>query len=183
MSIQNKKHSLTQQHTLKHRIQDRLLLRFWERLKTVTELALYANTRSNDTIEWNRSGKGIVQVIPQSDLALTFHEIGEWQVQDPYHMTFRNAFRWTLDRGTGVIALEHMRLGPDHPVLLVHLALKDTYHLASIEPHLCKKETYSCHVFWDQQHIRLSWKMMGPTKHGEIDFITREQWKYYIILC
>ena len=61
LSPQDKKlYSLVQQDVFEKRIQDPLLLSFWDRLKTIKELTLHAKTRSKDEIGWNGKGKGNV---------------------------------------------------------------------------------------------------------------------------
>jgi hypothetical protein len=171
LSPQDKKfYSLVQQESFEKRIQDPLLLGFWERLKIVKELALHARTRSKDESGWNRSGKGNVLVAFDSDSVLTFHERGSWQGEQSQNMTFSNAFRWTLDRSAGMISLEHLRLGPNNPVFLFHLALTGNHFLASVDSHLCEEDVYLAQVSWDRHHIRLSWRVIGPKKNEEMEY-------------
>lgn len=168
---QDKKlYSLIQQDAFEKRIQDPLLFGFWERLKTVKELALNAKTRSKDEMGWNGNGKGNVLVELNSDIVLTFHERGSWQVQQSQNMTFSNTFRWTLDRSAGMISLEHLRLGPNNPVFLFHLAPTGNNLLASVDSHLCEEDVYLAQVSWDRHHVRLSWRVIGPKKNEEMEY-------------
>lgn len=165
-----KLYSLVQQEATQKRTQEPLLLSFWERLKTVKELTLHASTRSKDEQGWNGNGKGNVLAIQDSDTILTFHERGAWQVQQNQNMTFSNTFRWTLDRSAGILSLEHLRLGPDNPVFLFHLAPTGSHRLASVESHLCEEDVYLAQVSWDLSHIRLSWRVIGPKKNEEMEY-------------
>ncbi len=85
-------------------------------------------------------------------------------------MSFSNTLRWILDRESGVISLEHLRLGPNAPVFLVRLVPKRNHFLISGESHLCGNDTYSAQVMWHQCSIRLSWRVIGPKKNEEIDY-------------
>jgi hypothetical protein len=171
LSPRDKKlYSLVQQDAFEKRVQDPLLTSFWERLKIVKELALHAKTRSKDELGWNGSGKGNVLVALDSDGVMTFHERGSWQVQQSQNMTFSNTFRWTLDRDAGMISLEHLRLGPGNPVFLFHLVPTGNHLLASVDSHLCEEDVYLAQVSWDRQHIRLSWRVIGPKKNEEMEY-------------
>jgi hypothetical protein len=171
LSPQDKKlYSLVQQDTLVKRIQDPILLGFWERLKHVRELSLQARTRSKDETGWNGSGNGNVLVTQDSSSILTFHERGTWQVQKAQNMTFSNTFRWSLDLSAGMISLEHLRQGPNNPVFLFHLASTGNQHLASVESHLCAEDVYMAQVAWDRHHIRLFWRVIGPKKNEEMEY-------------
>jgi hypothetical protein len=168
LSPQDKKlYSLVQQDALEKRIQNPLLLGFWERLKTVKELALQGRTRSKHETGWNRSGKGNVLVAVESDTVLTFHERGAWEENG---MTFNNTYRWTLDLTSGMLSLEHLRLGPHHPVFLFHLTPTGPHSLASLDSHLCEEDVYLVQVTWDRHHIRLSWRVIGPKKNEEMEY-------------
>jgi len=171
LSPQEKKlYSLVRQDAYEKRIEDPQLLSFWGRLKRVKEVALDARTRSKDGPGWNGSGKGNVLVEEESGSILTLHERGSWQVQQTQNMTFSNTFRWTLDLSAGMISLEHLRKGPNHPVFLFHLAPTGPQHLASVESHLCEEDVYMAQVAWDLNQIRLSWRVIGPKKNEEMEY-------------
>ena len=171
LSSQEKKlYSLVQQDGFEKRIQDPLLIGFWDRLKVVKELTLCARTRSKDGAGWNGSGKGNILVASDSDTILTFHERGSWQVQQSQNMTFSNVFRWTLDRGAGMISLEHLRQGPNNPVFLFHLVPTGSHVLASVDSHLCEEDVYLARVTWDRDQILLSWRVIGPKKNEEMEY-------------
>ncbi len=162
--------SLVQQETLEKRIQEPLLLSFWERLKAVKQMALHAKSHSKNETGWNGKGKGDVLVAKEGDATLVFHERGSWQIRQDQNMSFSNTFRWTLDRSVGMISLEHLRLGPNAPVFLFHLAPTGNNLLASVDSHLCEEDAYLAQVVWDRHSIRLSWRVIGPQKNEEMEY-------------
>lgn len=162
--------SLVQQDALEKRIQHPLLFSFWERLKQVNQLSLHAKSHSKDETGWNGKGKGDVLVAKEGDVALVFHERGSWQIRQDQNMAFSNTFRWTLDKDAGMISLEHLRLGPNAPVFLFHLAPTGNNRLASVESHLCEEDAYLAQVIWDRHSIRLTWRVIGPRKNEEMEY-------------
>jgi hypothetical protein len=62
------------------------------------------------------AGIGIVTVTSPAEGVLLFVEKGTWKTNLGVALTFFNTFRWT--RKGQDICLEHLRLGPNHPVFL-----------------------------------------------------------------
>ncbi len=141
------------------RVQEPRLQGFWERLKSVKYLTLYTKSQK---------GMGDVQVVKESETVLLFQERGVWQGNQG--IAFSNVFRWTLDRQAGLISLEHLRLGPNAPVFLFHLAPTDSQSLASVEAHLCAEDAYLAQAIWDSHSIRLHWRVIGPQKNEEMEY-------------
>lgn len=158
--------SLVQQELLTNRIREPLLLSFWERLQSVKQLALYAKSSTG----WNGKGKGDVVVSKEEGNVLLFQERGAWQMENNQTISFSNTFRWTLDKQAGMISLEHLRLGPNAPVFLFHLAPTDSHLMASVEAHLCEEDAYLAQAVWDRHSIRLSWRAIGPQKNDEMEY-------------
>ncbi len=104
-----------------------------------------------------------------SDTVLVFYERGAWKAGQGQDISFNNTFRWTLDRSAGMIALEHLRLGPDQPVFLFYLIPTGANVLASVESHLCELDAYFATVPWDRHSIRLNWRVIGPKKNEEME--------------
>ncbi len=150
--------------------QSKVLLNFWEKLLAVTELSFEAATRSNEQSGWNGKGKGEVTVIREGHNVLIFNEKGQWKGTQSGEVNFSNVFRWTLDRYAGVISLEHMRRGPEHPVFLFHLAPSGKQSLASVDSHLCGGDTYFGQIRFDAHGLKLNWRVIGPKKNEEIDY-------------
>ena len=147
-----------------------VLLSFWEKLKNIKELSFQAKSKSNEERGSNGNGKGEVVVSKEGDTRLIFHEKGMWQGHQGGELSFTNVFRWTLDRSSTLISLEHLRRGEGHPVFLFHLTPCGKQALSSISSHLCESDTYFAHVHFDEHSLKLSWRVIGPKKNEEIDY-------------
>lgn len=167
---EKKLYSLVQHEHLERRVQEPILLNFWERLKSVKQLTLHAKSRSKDETGWNGKGKGEVLITQEADTKMIFNEKGAWIAKQGEEIGFNNTFRWVLDRHAGMISLEHLRLGTNHAAFLFHLAPTGTNILASLESHLWEEDTYLAHVFWDIHSVRLMWRVIGPKKNEEIEY-------------
>lgn len=148
-----------------------VLLAFWERLKGVSQLTFNAKTKSKEEAGWNGKGKGEVIIAREGNNVLVFNEKGTWQNKEGEEFGFSNVFRWTLDRQAGVISLEHLRRGPDYPIFLFYLAPSGKNSLASVDSHLCEGDTYFGQIHFDRHHLRLNWRVIGPKKNEELDYI------------
>ncbi len=146
------------------------LLAFWEKLSGVTQLTFNAKTKSKEERGWNGKGKGEVSVVKEGSNTLIFHEKGVWHGEQDTEVSFSNIFRWILDRCAGVISLEHLRRGPEHPVFLFHLALSGKHSLSSVDSHLCGGDTYFGQIHFDRYSLQLNWRVIGPKKNEEIDY-------------
>ena len=147
-----------------------ILLAFWERLPLVTQLTFHAKSKSKEEQGWNGRGKGEVMVTREGGHRLIFNEKGTWQNIQGGEVSFSNVFRWTLDRYAGIISLEHLRRGVDHPVFLFHLAPTGKHSLSSVDSHLCEGDTYFGQIHFDPNSLRLNWRVIGPKKNEEIDY-------------
>jgi hypothetical protein len=143
----------------------RALQEFWSRLSTVTEVSFHAQSRQKQG--WNGRGKGTVKVTREGN-QIIFQDEGSGRGIDQKETNYRTAYRWTFDRIAGVIALEHVRRGLDHPVFLFHLAPTSKYTLASVDSHLCEADTYFGQVQFDPESLKLKWRVIGPNKNEEI---------------
>lgn len=152
----------------KNKIQ--ILLAFWEKLMKVSQLTFLAKSKSKEEKGWNGKGKGEVILTKESANVLIFNEKGTWQDKQGPEVNFSNVFRWTLDRHAGVISLEHLRRGIDHPVFLFHLAPNSKYSLSSVDSHLCGGDAYFGQIRFDQYSLCLNWRVIGPKKNEEIDY-------------
>jgi hypothetical protein len=148
----------------------RVLLNFWERLAGVRQLSFNARTKSKEEGGWNGKGKGEVIVTKEGEGVLIFAEKGSWQSKEGKETQFSNVFRWTLDLSAGMISLEHLRRGANHPVFLFHLAPSSNHALSSMDSHLCGGDSYFGQIFSDRHTLRLNWRVIGPKKNEEIDY-------------
>ncbi|MBS0646821.1 MAG: winged helix-turn-helix transcriptional regulator [Verrucomicrobia bacterium] len=147
-----------------------VLLQCWERLMSVKTLSFHAKTKMDEANGWNGRGQGEVMVIKEQSHVLIFQEKGAWQGKEAAEVSFSNIFRWTLDRQTGVISLEHLRHGVEHPVFLFYLAPCNQNLLASLDSHLYEGDAYFGQVYLDSVGLRLKWRVIGPKKNEEIDY-------------
>ena len=146
------------------------LFTFWKKLGDVRQLTFNAKSKSKDEHGWNGKGKGDVLVTKEGDNILIFSEKGSWQGHQGEEISFSNVFRWTLDRFSGMISLEHLRRGLSYPVSLLHLAPTSKQTLSSVNSHLCEGDTYFGQIHFDRHAIRLNWRVIGPKKNEEIDY-------------
>lgn len=149
---------------------DEILLYFWGLLGNVNELTFHAKSKTKQEGGWNGKGSGDVVITRERDAALIYTEKGAWVSEMGEEHDFTNIFRWTLDRALGVISLEHLRRGPNHPVFLFHLAPTNQKTLASIDSHLCCSDSYFGKVFSEPHHLRLHWRVIGPKKNEVLDY-------------
>jgi hypothetical protein len=146
-----------------------ILLAFWEKLNGVTQLTFHAKTKSKEEKGWNGKGQGEVVIVKEGSNTLIFNEKGAWQGKQGGEVSFSNIFRWTLDENAGVISLEHLRQGPNHPVFLFHLTPSGKHSLSSVDSHLCKEDIYFGQIHFEHYSLRLNWRVIGPKKNEEID--------------
>lgn len=149
---------------------NQILLSFWDKLMGITRLAFHAKTQSKGEKAWNGKGQGEVVIAKEGFNTLIFNEKGTWQAKQGGEVGFSNIFRWTLDRTMGVISLEHLRRGLNHPVLLFHLAPSGKHTLSSVDSHFCEGDTYFGQIHFNNHHLRLNWRVIGSSKNEEIDY-------------
>lgn len=149
---------------------ERVLRTFWERLIEVKEITFYATTKSKEEGGWNGKGKGEVIIAKESDTTVIFNEKGSWKGENNREVDFTNIFRWTIDHQAGMISLEHLRRGVNHPVFLFYLVPTGSHTLASIDSHLCGGDAYFGQIFCDHHGVRLNWRVIGPKKNEELDY-------------
>lgn len=146
------------------------LLAFWEKLSTISRLTFHAKTKSQDSSGWNGKGHGEVIMTRAKISEIIFTEKGSWKSPEGEEVSFSNVFRWSLDRNSNTISLEHLRRGVEHPVFLFHLTPATSHSLTSLDSHLCENDTYFGHIHFDQNLVRLQWRVIGPKKNEEIDY-------------
>jgi hypothetical protein len=159
------------QKKLEKQIQEKeILVAFWKRLAATNTLIFHAKTKLKEEGGWNGRGRGEVIVAKEGESVLVFHEKGNWKNEEGHETDFSNIFRWTLDKAAGVISLEHLRRGINRPVFLFHLAPSGNNSLSSVDTHLCAEDAYFGQIFYDKNHLRLNWRVIGPKKNEELDY-------------
>jgi hypothetical protein len=143
---------------------------FWSKLSDVTQLNFNAKSQSNDASGWNGMGNGKVKTTKDGN-TLVFTEKGSWKNKQNEEIGFSNVFRWTFHQNEGVISLEHLRRGSSNPVELLKLAPSGKQILSSVDSHLCGGDLYFGQLHFDNISLRLNWRVIGPKKNEEIDYI------------
>lgn len=84
---------------------------------------------------------------------------------------FSNVFPWSLKAESGVITLEHLRFGAQNPVFLFSLIPVDAHTLESLDSHVCNQDSYFGQVRCDKHFVQFNWRIIGPKKNEEIDYL------------
>ena len=141
-----------------------LLFNYWEALTSVRTLQVRG---------WQGYGGGQVITTQTHSRSLILIEKGILLTKANSPIHFNNTLHWTLH--SSMIALEHLRRGPNHPIFLCYLVPDNQGLLRSQHPHLCNHDIYSLQIKMTQQGLHLSWHIIGPKKNGviEILYLTR----------
>lgn len=143
-------------HSYRHQKRIALCLQtFWEKLSQVQKITIRAQT-GGEAI-------GEVKVNKEKPNTLIFHERGRWMEGE--RIEFSNALRWSLLFDEGMITLEHLRQGMNHPILLFHLAPVGARQLQSIDSHLCQSDCYFGRLELHPHSIHLIVKVLGRNKN------------------
>jgi hypothetical protein len=139
------------------------VLSYWQRIKTLTFSA-----SSQAASGWSGHGRGAVTTLRDSALVLVWHECGTWYPQHSSPLNFRNCYRWTAKDAT--LQLEHLRFGPERPVLLFDIWETDQGNWQQLQPHVCGRDTYSAEMVIANHRISLTWFVNGPQKAETIAY-------------
>ncbi|NGX60000.1 MAG: hypothetical protein KR126chlam3_01161 [Chlamydiae bacterium] len=141
-------------------------LDFWKQLSAVNKLEFTSQCRKIPPSFESRKGIGEVKIQDKGEDEITFFEKGKWQgIHSKSEVAFTNVFRWRLNPKTGLISLDHLRLGTNRPVFLFTLSLVDGNLFKTLQPHECKEDTYFGSVLFDKHYIQLNWRIVGPKKN------------------
>lgn len=153
------------------RQQHELLALVWDQLQTVRNVTLVAKSQFKSLPKhWIRKGYGTVHM-KQEDNSLIFTEQGQWKEEQGQIHNYSNRFRWTWDRLQGMLALEHLRLGENHPVFLFHLIPTGNQLLESLHSHLCNEDTYFGWLNYNPLFLQLKFRTIGPKKNEELEYV------------
>lgn len=139
----------------------------WDCLGRVRSLRFVA--RSGSGTGWDGTGIGVVEVEAPDEFTLVFTESGEWHPEVGRVTPFRNVFRWSL-LGSDAIRLEHLRSGPERPVLLFDLVPGPGGAWSPAKPHLCGADSYSAELCRQDSGMLLRWAIDGPAKSERIEY-------------
>ena len=170
-NFQRKRSSmLTSQQSHNSSKQEALPL-LWQRLLLVKHLSFSAQSKADKPSGWNGIGRAQVETKHLYPHSLTFQEQGNWTSDEGKQFDFKNVFRWTKHETKPLITLEHLRHGPDNPIILFELVPVTQTHFETVHPFLCRQDTYLAHLYCDRHFIQLNWRILGPRKNEEIHYI------------
>lgn len=173
---EKKKYTLIRStHPNSYKEEQTLLLNVWNRLQTITKVTFTARSSSMSMGRTTGKGKGDLLVTYDGNATLLFHEEGVWVDEKGQEFQFNNLFRWTLNRLEALIGLEHLRRGINHPVFLFHLKQSGPSTLESVHSHLCGDDTYFGHLAYAKETLKLNWRIIGPKKNEEIEYIYTQE--------
>lgn len=139
----------------------------WHRLGHVQTLEFLA--RSSGQTGWDGQGIGTVTVQADREDVWIYYESGTWQpTLGGADLRFRNTYRWT--RLTDRVRLEHLRFGPENPVLLFDLVPENEGVWKSASGHLCQEDCYTASLLLADDHLLLCWAIVGPRKNESIEY-------------
>lgn len=136
---------------------------FWERILQVRQMTIRTQT--------GEEAVGEVKVKEEKPGVLIFTERGKWVKGVEQNMDFHNSLRWTFVFEDGLVRLEHLRHGPNHPIFLSHLTPISSRHLQSIDPHLCLGDCYFGRIEFQRQGIYLTWRVLSNLKNETLHYI------------
>ena len=143
----------------------------WKRLAQITTLQFVA--RSTGDSGWNGNGSGTVDVGHPDANTITFAETGTWVSAAGRKLNFSNVYRWSLNKSSRQIRLEHLRFGPSNPLYLFDLEPLSECSWKSVSPHVCRDDRYSATMIILPDEIELSWTITGPKKDDTIEYTYR----------
>lgn len=149
------------------------MLQYWEGLVHTQSLSFTARSQIKQKGGWNGQGSGVVVAQKESESILIFQEKGFWIPDEGKKIAFTNIYRWTFDLKACRLSLEHLRRGVHHPVFLFDLVPQVDGSLKSIEPHQCKEDVYSGHLFCEPESLKLEWRIIGPKKNAHLIYSYR----------
>lgn len=116
-------------------------------------------------------GHGIVRVSKPDRRTVIFEEHGVWTAPDHLELAFRNVYRWSFHDETRTCSLAHLRHGWNQPVHLVDFIAVGADAWQCTCPHSCGVDLYNARMRHLGRALLLSWRIQGPTKDQEIEYI------------
>lgn len=144
------------------------LAEVWSLLRRVRALRFDARTEA--ATGWEGVGTGTVAVSEPTAGVVVFVEAGTWQPAAPARpaIGFSNVYRWSAV-GEG-LRLEHLRFGPDAPVLLFDMAPAEGGVWRSVSPHQCREDCYTASLAVEGGRLAVAWSIVGPRKRESIRY-------------
>ena len=142
------------------------LLSVWRLLQSVHSVDLSISDSDAGPAQIQGTGEVATEAVGGSELVI--RERGRWSGPKGDGSHFTDSLRWTLDTEAGLLRLEHLRRGPDEPVMLMELVPDGRGLLTPLGPHLCGEDRYDGAMRVLDDGVEVSWKVTGPKKNMEI---------------
>jgi hypothetical protein len=132
--------------------------------------SLRFDAQSGAATGWDGVGTGSVAVSEPGAGVVVFTEHGTWQPSAPGRpaIAFNNAFRWSV--AGDALRLEHLRFGPDHPVLLFDMAPGADGLWQEVSPHQCREDCYTASLGVEGGQLVVAWSIIGPRKRESVRY-------------
>jgi hypothetical protein len=132
--------------------------------------SLRFEARSEAVTGWDGVGTGTVAVSESAAGVVVFDEAGTWRpsIPDRNPVAFKNVFRWSTVGES--LRLEHLRFGPEHPVLLFDMASGADGIWREVSPHQCREDCYTASLGVEGERLVVAWSIVGPRKRESIRY-------------
>jgi hypothetical protein len=142
------------------------LCEVWAVLQGVRSLEFEAHSQA--VTGWDGIGTGSVAVSEPAAGVIVFEETGTWKAPARREVRFTNSFRWSAVGES--LRLEHLRFGPNKPVLLFDMAPDENGVWREISPHQCREDCYSASLAVQGKELLVAWVVQGPRKQESIRY-------------
>lgn len=169
LPAEEKKYLFVRQELRTHRLhshqkrQALCLQAFLERLMQVQQMTIRAQAGDE--------ALGEVKVKLEKPGILTFTERGRWVKGDRKNIDFHNSLRWSFVFEEGIVMLEHLRHGPNHPIFLSYLKPIRSSCFQSTDPHLCQGDCYFGTIEFNRQGIYLTWRILSDGNNEILHYV------------
>ena len=128
------------------------------------------DARTEAATGWEGIGTGKVAVSEPMAGVLVFTEAGTWQPSAAERPTikFNNVFRWSAIGE--LLRLEHLRFGPNAPVLLFDMVPGEDGVWREVSPHQCREDCYTASLTVEDGQVVVAWYIVGPHKRESIQY-------------
>lgn len=132
--------------------------------------SLRFDAQSDAATGWDGVGTGSVTASEPAVGVVVFCEVGTWQPTAPGRpaIAFNNVFRWSILGDT--LRLEHLRFGPEHPVLLFDMAPGVDGVWREVSGHQCREDCYTASLGIEGGQLVVVWSIVGPRKQESIRY-------------
>lgn len=147
-----------------------ILAEVWKKLEATSQVLYVAHDRLSHKESTTGQGNGVVTLTQGGPYQMTFEEEGSWRLDTGLSFNYRNFFRWSVDSLRGILSVEHLRFGKDHPVFLFHLVPISDRLLESVATQTNGDETYFGYLENKAHGLKLCCRTISPQKNESITY-------------